>query len=715
MSFVEPIFLFGLLAAALPVVVHLINRRKAVRVDFPALAFLLQSNRREARGIKVRQWLLMALRILVVALLAFSIAKPFVRSSAGFTASERLPTATVFVVDTSLSMAQGDWWERATDDFRARVAKLRPWDEVALVTTAPGAPRPVPRLTGTHRDLESAFDDLAPGDHGTHLVDALLAAGEVLGTSELPNRRIVVLSDLAEGTFPVQLQPEAPVEFPVEFVELRDEATPPNFSIESVDFEQEGSAQEPVWRIDAIVHNHSDAAKKVEIRLEIDGKDVAGGLVDVAAGRTAKHTFRHRIDGSGLREGIVRLVDADELGADDRRHFVIQLRDTIRTLLVNGEPSSIPFRDEMFFLERALNPRTDTSSNIVPELTTREGLEAADLSEYDVVVLGNVAKITPVAVRKLEEFVQGGGGLMLAMGDQVDPVAYNQALGNLLPKPLRSLKQLARRDDPDAPIKVTRVGPPRRQHPVFRVFQLPGGSSLQEVSVFSYMLLEPSPPEQSELVLSFEDNAPALLERKVGRGHVLLFTTSVDDEWTDLPFQPAFLPLMRRAVQYLARRATSSGAARYVAGEEVRLDVTGFVQRRAVVSGPDGLRAVLEPQDGTVAFTPMRAGVYRVYADDDAEPSNLVEALTFAANSDPRESNLAMLRADVLGRWVTDEAQEAGEAAAAIEAEKRVNLWPFFLFCVTLFLLAETVLGTRRSVLARLWRIVLRRPDPAVE
>lgn len=717
MSFVEPLFLLGLLAASLPVIVHLINRRKAVRRPFPAIAMLMRSNRREARGIKVRQWLLMALRILVIALLAFSLAKPFVLSSSGVTASERLPTATVVVVDTSFSMANDDWWERAESAFEDLHDRLRPWDEVALVTTAKGAPAPLPRLTSKHGDFEDEFEELQPGDHSTHLVDALLAASQILDPSKLPNRRIVVLSDLSQGGFPSQLDPEKPIAHPVEFVSLRDEETPPNFAVETVEYEQEGSSREPVWRIDATVKNLSASDEKIEVRLRIDGETAAGGLIEVPAGKSARHTFRHRIEGTGVKEGVIELVDPDGLSVDDRRYFVVRLRDTIRTLLVNGEPSGIGFHDEMFFLERALNPRSDTVSNIVPDLTTREGLEGMEeLSDYDVVVLGNVAKVTPNAARKLKEFVENGGGLFITMGDQVDVQAYNQNLGELLPKPLRSMKQLARRDDPDAPIKVTRFGPPRRQHPVFQVFQLPGGSSLQTVSVYSYMLLEPSPPEQSQLVLSFEDNAPALLEREVGRGRVLLFTTSVDDEWTDLPFRPPFLPLTRRSVQYLARRATSAGKTRHLVDESIRLEVASFVQERAVVTGPDDLRLVLEPIDGAIEFQPAKAGLYEIWADSTDDPSDRLDALTFAVNVDIDESNLARLEDETLAVWVgADEDGEVATSDGQRAPEKRVNLWPFLLFCVTLFLLIETVLGTRRSVLARLGRMILRRPEPTVE
>ena len=420
MSFVEPLFLFGLLAAALPVVVHLINRRKAVRRDFPALKFLMQSNRRESRGIKVRQWLLMALRILVVALLAFALAKPFVLSSAGVTASERLPTATVFVLDDSFSMQHGDWWERAMAALEKRQDRLRPWDEVALVTTGPGAPRLVGRLTGNHSELEDAVDALPPGAHATHLTDALLAASDILEASELPNRKIVVISDLARGGFDTAAQPGEPIPHEVELVSIRDEAEVPNLAVESVAYEQEGSTRDPVWRVEAMVRNFADEARKVEIRLTIDGAVVAGGLVDVPANESVKHIFRHKFEGSGVREGAVELIDSDGLSIDDRRIFVVRLRDAIRTLLVNGEPSSVPFHDEMFFLERALNPRMDTVSNVVPDLTTRDGLETAELSSYDVVVLANVSKLTPVTARKLQTFVEKGGGLMIAMGDQVD-------------------------------------------------------------------------------------------------------------------------------------------------------------------------------------------------------------------------------------------------------------------------------------------------------
>jgi hypothetical protein len=335
--------------------------------------------------------------------------------------------------------------------------------------------------------------------------------------------------------------------------------------------------------------------------------------------------------------------------------------------------------------------------------------------------LANVSSVKKAIADRLKTFVNNGGGMLVSMGDQVDVDAWNKTMANLLPKPLRGLKRLAQKDDPDAPVKITHFGPGKRSHPIFRVFDLPGGASLQSVQVFSYMLLQPSPPEQSDTVLSYKDDSPALIERQVGDGRVMLLTTTLDREWTDFPVRTAFLPLMRRAVKYLARRVTSTGRDKPVVGEPLELEVTGLVREQVVITGPDGQRAVLEPSDGMVSFTPKAVGFYQVWADseeprgDSENPRNRLDGLAFSVNSAPEESRLAPLPEGALDAWLgKGDAGEAGDGAGATR-ERRVNLWSPLLFAITLFLLFETMVGTRRSVLRRLWRKVTMQKGPDVE
>ena len=725
MSFLQPLFLAGLLAAAIPIVIHLINRRKATRQEFPALRLLMESNKKEARSIKVRQWLLLGLRVLLIAALAIALAKPYFLSDEGVTASERLPTAVVMVVDDSASMQHEGWWNQAQEQFSEQIGELRPWDEVALITSS-STDGPITRFSNDHGEVREAFSELEATDASSNLAEAVVAAGDLLTASQLPSKRIVVISDFARGGFPENPTPETKIPYDIRQVSVRDdvESVPENLSVTAVDYEQEHSGDGESWKITATVRNWgAEDRKGVEVRLNVDGEDIAGGLVDIPAKKTSSHTFRHRFDGAGVREAYVELVTDEPLEVDDRYHFSVDLKEQIRVLLVNGEPSSVAYTDELYFAARALNPGGRQSS-IIPEMTTTSGLSERNLDQYDVVMLANVASVEQSVASKLEQFVDGGGGLFLTMGDQVDTASWNQKMAGLLPKPLRGMKRLAEKDDPDAPVKITRLGTGNRDHPVFRIFDLPGGSSLQSVQVYSYMLLEPTQQEQSREILAYKDNAPALIERKVGDGRVVMLTTTVDREWTDLPVRTAFLPLMQRNIQYLARRATSAGKDRPVVGERVTLEVSGLADERAIIKGPQETRLVLEPNDGTVGFVPEHDGFYEVWADSDAveegnaTPRNRIDALAFAVNIDSDESKLEPLGQNAFDAWTKpDEAgADATTAGASVPAnERRVNIWSPILFAITMMLLLETLLGARRSVLAKVWRKITFQKKPEVE
>jgi hypothetical protein len=629
----------------------------------------------------------------------------------------------VLVVDDSASMRQGDWWENAEDEVDARLDRLRPWDEVALITTSQ-LDGPVGRPTGSHGKVRDAFEDLEPTSRSGDITDALLAARDALGASQLPSQRIVLVSDFSRGGFPLGEKPLETVAHVVEKVDVRDdEDTPTNVGVLAVDYRQRNAGRDAIWELNTTVRNYgSEPAEGVQIQLHIDGENVATGLLDVPAGKTATHTFEHRFSGSGIKEAFVRAkADQDAYEPDDRHYFTVRLKERVRVLLVNGEPTSVAYSDELYFLVRALNPGGSTESTIVPVTTTPDALATRKLEEFDVLVLANVASVKKAVADRLETFVSNGGGLLVSMGDQVDVDSYNKTMQELLPKPLRGLKRLAEKDDPDAPVKITHFGPGKRAHPIFRVFDLPGGASLQSVEVFSYMLLQPSPPEQSETVLSYKDDSPALIERRVGDGRVMLLTTTLDREWTDFPVRTAFLPLMRRTVKYLARRVTSTGRERPVVGEPVELEVTGLVREQVIVTGPEDRRAVLEPTDGMVNFTPRDVGFYQVWADDDEprgsveNPRNRLDGLAFSVNVAPEESRLKRIPKGALDAWLgKGDSGEAGDGAGATR-ERRVNLWSPLLFAITLFLLFETMLGTRRSVLRRLWRKVTMQKGPDVE
>ncbi|MBH23887.1 MAG: hypothetical protein CMH57_05405 [Myxococcales bacterium] len=736
MNFLNPLFLIGLLAAALPIVIHLINRRRAVRRKFPAIEFLLRSQKRLARRLKVRQLVLLALRVAALLLIPLAMARPYLISDSGTTEADRMPTAIVFVVDDSASMGYNGRavWDRAVSAVDDIISELRPWDRVALVYASDwpsGAPlgedTPIPELTDAHNDVSTALSKAIPSERGTDLARALRTGAEILAASDQPRRKLILVSDLQKsGLDPTDL-PVDGLGIPVEVVDVRDAPAQANLAIVGANYEQQSAGARPEFSISATVANHSDQdASGVEVHLVIDGEDVASGLVDVPAGKTAAQLFNHTFDRKGLHRAELRLArGADALEADNVYFLPIHLAQRVRVLMVNGDPRSVHYQDELYYMERALYPGKGSTSSIIPEITGIDGLASYTFADYDVVLLANVEKLPRASVRELVDFVKAGGGLLFIAGDNVNPEVYNNLFGELLPKPIRSIKLLARQDDPDAPLKITRMGQMDTTHPVFKVFDLPGGETIQAVSVYSYLLLEPTPSGESRILLSYTDGAPALLERELGEGRSALLTTTVDRDWSDLPIKTAFLPLRRRLVRYLARRSTSAEASERVVAAKVALDAAALGRGRIEVRDPEGGRIVPAPEstapDAPLTFIPRTTGHYRVMRvpdAPDAEPSEIVE-MAFAVNVAAPEANLAPYPADELSALLSGgdpDNPSAGNATVAIDTpEKRIGVWSSLLFLVTLILLAETILGTRRSVLIKLWNRVRGRSNPELD
>jgi len=345
---------------------------------------------------------------------------------------------------------------------------------------------------------------------------------------------------------------------------------------------------------------------------------------------------------------------------------------------------------------------------ITPRVTPPKGFRGTDLDNIDVVVLANVASLSPAQANVLQTFVEGGGGLLITMGDQVEIDTYNRLFNGLLPKPLRSVKQLANPDDPDAPIKVTRFDRAEYTHPALAAFALPGGDALQKVMVYTYTLVQPSAQSKGRVLVAYADGAPALLERSVGQGRVMLLTTTIDRDWTGLAIRKSFLPLIRRSLRYLSR-SIGGGETQASVGQphRLRFDTTPI---RVVVTQPDNERLVLsraelETMGDVPVVTPTQRGVYGVAVQDENTPEP-VPAQDFVANIDPVGADTTPIEVsslEVLWQAPSNDAPVSDSPYAG--RERRVELWPLLLLMALIFLYLETLVGFRRSFLSKLARL----------
>ena len=703
MNFLQPWMLLGMLAAAVPIVIHMINRRKAQRVDFPMLDFVQRSQKKVARRLHLKRWLLLLARVAILMLIPLAMAQPYALcGGSGGVQSDRMPAAVVVIIDGSSSMSFSEdgrsLLDRARDEARKTLRALRPWDQ-ARVLVAQDEPLWLTDRWGVDASASiRALDDYEFAGGSASLPKALLEARTELFASTQPARRVVLITDNAHQAWMDEaLRPEL-LEGMGELVVLPLRPEDPSRQgviIESLAWEESSSAADLI-DLRALLRASGRGEQNLRVRLEVDGTPVSMQQVAIEDESTLEVVFSHAFAGDGVHQVRVSLDDERGVKALQERVMPVHLSRAVRALLVNGAASSVQRNDELFYLERALMVDVGERQAIGYQVTTPDRLAAQDLNAFDVVLLANVASLPAESVQRLHGFVEAGGGLWITAGAMVDPERYNTTLAALLPRPIRTVTRLSSIDDPDANIRATRFAHIDHTGPLFRIFSMAGGESLQSARVFSYLQLDPELDSTARVLASFGDGGPAVLERTIGAGRVLFWTTSVDLDWTDLPIRTAYLPLVHRTLRYLAQRGSSSSLYAEV-GALMRLDLSGLGVERVEIAGPDDRRWSLPVEGDAVALAPPRAGVYSVSLVKGGVTTPAPE-LTFAANAPLVEATLDAVADDFVATWTTAASEGFVTGAGEdVEANRR-RVWPALLLVALFMLYLESLLSVRRRV-----------------
>jgi hypothetical protein len=369
-------------------------------------------------------------------------------------------------------------------------------------------------------------------------------------------------------------------------------------------------------------------------------------------------------------------------------------------LIVDGDPRTVRTEDETFFLEAAL--RAGGSSFSVSTVLA-DDLGGRDLDAFGAIFVANLSRPTPALAAALTHYVETGGGLFISVGDRVDAEAWNQAAHAILPQPL-GLKRSAATPPGAHPEGETvdlrpaeRFAPIDRRHPLLSAFPAKG-EGLASARFFQFLLLAPVPDAPGRrVVLRYESGAPALVEAEIGRGRVLLLTTTVDREWTDLPIRPGFLPLVQESARFLSGVPSGDAAADLTVGDKREMTL-GTDDRRIEVVKPNGESRWLTPAAHAgeararhvVLFAETdEPGLYRVRtARADGNAVDRPDA-AFVVTLDPRESNPARLpdkdRPD----------RAARQGAGGPVPHRRLELWHALGAVVIALVLFESLLTLR--------------------
>jgi hypothetical protein len=684
LSFLNSLFLWGLAAASLPIIIHLIRRNRAVKVPFAAMRFLESSPKKMLRRQKLRQLLLLLMRITALALLALAFARPFFQKAPAGGLIAETPKAVVLLLDNSLSMSASNRLARAAREARRILQDTHPGDFVAVVRFAETSQVLVDEAEDP-RALASSVDSWLQSSYaGTRYLQALQTAENLLQRSMFPEKTVYLISDF-EGS-PKEIEGTSYRLAPgirLEAVQVGGDPSL-NAAVTAVRLPTEAETNDQLLaqiRVRPAAAGAQD--RRIKVSLVINGKVVDRRQVDIKENGEGVVAFRQPRSTGRMLTGYVEIEAMDgSISADDRFYFVLRSRGKVRVLAINGEPQQNTSRDELFFVDRAFNLPGASPFELVSIYPNQ--IQNENLIDYQVILLANVKRLARKSVERLGYFVRTGGGLVITLGDQISPSYFNRAFAELSPATLTGTQfETLSRD------RAVLLAQAEYYHPIFQAFADPGTGDLAAAHFYQYYKV--TPVEGSEVLARFDDGGAALLERSVGEGKVVLFTSTIDNEWNDLPVRPLFLPFLYQVGRYLAPEEGQQAS--YVVGQPVMIAAAEGRLEQPQVRTPSG-RVITVGENETFFTGTSEPGIYELSIGQ--------EVRYFAVNIDPNEAiGQAFDPQSFVDRFVNRETEPAraamtgGSQAVQKEMEKRQRLWRYLLIGVMVLLLGETVLANR--------------------
>ena len=683
MAFLAPLFLLGLGALAVPVIIHMIQRERKEVVEFPSLMFVRRIPFHSFRRQRIRHWFLLLLRCAALVLLIAAFARPFFRAPAiaAVTSGAR---EVVILVDRSYSMAYGDRWEQAQAAAIDVIAGLALDDRATLVFFDSGA-RVGPRSMTDLEALRALVEGAELGAGSTRYGPALKLAEGIFEDSSLPRLEAVLISDFQRSGLDSAggiRFPRGTVLTPVRVGEERQE----NVSVAGVLFQREYFSGRERVAVSARLTNRGDRpVADLEVVLELDGREIERLAGDLPPRGSATVDFAAVTLGDVPMTGSVR-IPGDALPTDDVFHFVVAPGQVVSVLLVGHERAEA---DAGLYLTRALGIGSTPSYDLTA--TTLADFEASDLDGRHVVILNDTPPPAGDAGAALRRFVEDGGGLLVVAGERSSWPPDDE----LLPGSLASPR--------DRPGRGGAIGFIDYSHPAFELFSAPRSGDMTTARFFRYRPVE---PQASAAVLArYDDGSPALVEGRVGDGAVLLWSSTLDSFWNDLAVKPVYLPFVHRLVQHLASYTPptpwhQAGQVLDLARQRSLLAAAGLAAAELVAVSPSGRRLPVSEGARAGFLALEEQGLYEIR--DATTPGG--RPLTLAVNVDLAESDLTAVDPDELAGAVTGRA--GGDRAATAgpirtfrpqDLERRQSVWWYLLLAAFLLFVSETVVSNRLS------------------
>ncbi|PKD43823.1 BatA domain-containing protein [Rhodohalobacter barkolensis] len=545
MSFLNPLFLIALVAAAIPLLIYLLNVRKPKKVLFSTLAFFDSLKQSALKRLKLKRLLLLAVRILAVLMLVLAAARPQLPGGFG-TAGDEAPKAIAILLDNSPSMEQidqnGPYFDQAKQ-VAEELISMSDSDDQILLNVTNGEILSLPFQSASA--VLTRLPDLSNENKGNFIQDRLRDAIQRLEQAPEPNKWIYIITDGQES----QLQPIAETEFEnfedmrIQFITLGN-AEPSNTGIENV--ELESSSTELSLR--SQVRNYgTDEAQNQFLSFIVDGELVSQQAIQISPGESQEFIFPlTETNSSNISAEL--LIEGDELTFDNRFFAAIELPEQRDIAVISDQRNRSGFDS---YLVPVLEVMAENEDRFSVSFFNFSELETEELNNYDAIILDGLRSVPDYLSQTVLDVVQRGGGALLMPAADGDINSYNRLLG------FGSAGMYTEVEGSYGSFEVIdRMAEPEEGHPIIdTIFEIDEGEQvrLNVPEIFYSYRIELGSGRDVFPVLSTRAGSPLLVENRVGNGKIIFSAIGSDPGWSNFPVKPFFAPLFFRTVEYLTR------------------------------------------------------------------------------------------------------------------------------------------------------------------
>ena len=687
MTFLNPAILFGLLAASIPILIHLLNLRKLKKIEFSTLQFLKELQKNKIRKIKLKQWLLLALRVLIILCIVTAFARPtLVGVSIGGTTSAA-KTSAVFILDDTFSMSvidqNGSYLNQAKEAIKELFDQFEEGDEVGLILVSHQTDEV--EMTSNIGKFKEDIDDINVSFASGKLNNTIVKAAEVMSITKNFNKEIYIFTDFQKGRLALE----------EEIIDLKEELSEQvriytfdysgkevtNFGIDELKINTQIFEKDKPVKFNALIKNYSKRSKNnLVVSLFINGERSAQQSVNLNPGESKTVNLEAPAKSFGINKVFVE-IEEDELMQDNQRYTSIYLPEKIPVLIIidNSADSKL--------LEIALK---SVSRQEYFNITTKsaEQVSGIQLSDYKVLVI--ISSDFLNAKEKLTSFLNSNKGIIILPASDFRSTNFIASLNALgVPATGTYIKT-----DRGQSIQFSEID---FQHPLFEnIFIDEKKKQFESPDIYSYYKINPA--GKGKTIIFLEDESSFLSEYSLHGGTILLFSCAPVFSWGDFPVKSIFPPLITKSVMYLATKNFSDE--KYLAGENLNVNISQRTLPQIKVIKPDNTEDIvnLETQldsDFLTYSNTLITGNYEFYSGEE-----LLSELS--VNTDPAESVTEYLSESEFdeylekiyfnGRHIRIDKNE-NPTQMILQARFGSELWRYFLLAAIVLALLEMTIA----------------------